>query len=145
MMTEVDPKNEDSYCVCKIRSRLEESPLPQEGILTQAEACGYSEDEIFAIKLALEEALTNAIKHGNRCDPGKCVTVRYAVTPEILVVLVRDEGEGFSPDKVPDPTSADRLNIPNGRGIMLLRAYMDELEYRDQGREVRFVKRRTAS
>jgi len=144
-MSDVDPRNEDSYCVCTIRSRLEESPLPQEGILRQAEACGYSEDEIFAIKLALEEALTNAIKHGNRCDPDKSVTVRYAVTPDVLVVLVRDEGQGFSPDEVPDPTAADRLNVPNGRGIMLLRAYMDELEYRDHGREVRFVKRRDAS
>jgi len=141
-MTDVDPRNEDTYRICRFCSRLEEAPGAQAPILKQARACGYSEDDIFAIKLALEETLTNAVKHGNRCDPSKTVTVRYCVTPDTLIVLVRDEGKGFTPDRIPDPTSPDRLSVPNGRGIMLLRAYMDEVEYRDRGREVRFVKHR---
>ena len=141
-MTDSDPRNEDTYCVCQFCSRLEETPAAQEQILEQVRACGFSEDEAFAIKLALEETLTNAVKHGNCCDPSKNVTVRYCVTPDTLVVLVRDEGKGFTPDMVPDPTTPDRLSVPNGRGIMLLRAYMDEVEYRDHGREVRFVKHR---
>jgi serine/threonine-protein kinase RsbW len=87
--------------------------------------------------------LTNAVKHGNAYDPEKKVTVRYAVTPETLVVIVRDEGPGFIPAAVPDPTSPERLSVPSGRGIMLLRAYMDEVEYRDKGREVRFAKHRS--
>jgi len=142
-MTNVDPRNEDTYSVCRFCSRLEEAPGAQERIIERVRACGFGEDDIFAIKLALEETLTNAVKHGNRCDPSKNVTVRYCVTADTLVVLVRDEGRGFTPDAVPDPTHPDRLSIPNGRGIMLLRAYMDEVEYRDEGREVRFVKHRT--
>ena len=91
----------------------------------------------------MEEAFTNAIKHGNRCDASKTVTVRYAVNMEMVAIIVRDEGNGFIPDDVPDPTSPDRLPVPSGRGIMLLRAYMDKVEYRDHGRELYFMKRRT--
>jgi len=141
-MTDADPRNEDTYSECRFCSRLEETSAAQDRVVADVRACGFSEDEVFGIKLALEETLTNAVKHGNCCDPTKNVVVRYCVTPETLVVLVRDEGEGFTPDTVPDPTTPDRLHVPNGRGIMLLRAYMDEVEYRDNGREVRFVKHR---
>jgi serine/threonine-protein kinase RsbW len=72
------------------------------------------------------------------------VTVRYSVTEEKAVISVRDEGGGFLPEDVPDCTSPERLPLPNGRGIMLMRAYMDEVCFRDQGREVCFVKRRTS-
>lgn len=142
-MTDVDPLNEDTYCVCRFPSSLEKVCAPQEDILRQTRDCGFNDTEVFAIKLALQETLTNAVKHGNGCDPDKEVTVRYAVTPEMLVVIVRDEGAGFVPAEVPDPTTPERLSVPSGRGIMLLRAYMDEVEYRDQGREVRFAKRRS--
>lgn len=141
-MSDVDPQNEATYCECRFPSCLESVPATQEDILRRATECGFSATEVFAIKLALEEALTNAVKHGNACDPGKQVTVRYAVTPDTLVVIVRDEGPGFTPAEVPDPTTPERLGVPSGRGIMLLRAYMDEVEYRDQGREVRFAKHR---
>lgn len=141
-MTAVDPRNEATYKVCVIRSVLEETEIPKQEVMRDVRACHFSEGDVFAIKLAMEEALTNAVKHGNCCDPGKPVTVKYAVTSDAAVVIVRDEGCGFKPEEVPDPTSPDRLPLPNGRGIMLLRAYMDELDYRDNGREVRFVKRR---
>jgi len=142
-MTDIDPQNEATYCECRFSSCLGGLRAPQEDILRRAAECGFSEQEVFAIKLALEEAFSNAVKHGNCCDPKKDVTVRYAVTPETLVVIVRDEGTGFTPAEVPDPTAPDRLSVPSGRGIMLLRAYMDEVEYRDNGREVRFAKHRS--
>ncbi|MEK6797327.1 MAG: ATP-binding protein [Planctomycetota bacterium] len=137
-MTHADPDNEASFNVCVVPSRLAEIALPKQRILDELAHFQYAEEASFAMKLALEEALTNAVRHGNRCDPSKRVTVRYAVNERKAVVTVRDEGGGFALDKVPDCTSAERLSTPNGRGIMLMRAYMDELCYRDQGREVYF-------
>ena len=143
-MTEVDPHNQANFHVCVVKSDLREAEIPKQQILEAVERHGFDETSTFAIKLALEEALSNAVKHGNCCDPTKSITVRYAVTNEDVVVVVRDEGKGFEPHKVPDPTSSERLPLPNGRGIMLLRAYMDHVEYRDGGRELYMTKRRTS-
>ncbi len=142
-MTEVDPDNEATFHVCVIKSDQRETEIPKKAILKEVQHCRFCAEAQFAIKLALEEALTNAIKHGNQCDRSKSIIVRYAVTPQKAVVIVRDEGGGFLPDDIPDPTTPDRLPLPDGRGIMLLRAYMDEVVYRDNGREVYFVKNRT--
>lgn len=137
--------NEKAYETCVIRSELRETQVPKDRILDELKRHGFGDDAIFAVKLALEEALTNAVKHGNRCDPCKCVTVRYAVSAEEADIMVRDEGAGFQPDAVPDCTSAERLPVPNGRGLLLIRAYMDEVSYQDCGREVRFVKKKHSS
>lgn len=141
-MTEVDPDNEATFHVCVIKSDQRETEIPKKAILEEVQHCRFCPEAQFAIKLALEEALTNAVKHGNQCDCSKNIIVRYAVTPQKAVVIVRDEGCGFMPDDIPDPTTPDRLPLPDGRGIMLLRAYMDEVVYRDHGREVYFVKNR---
>jgi serine/threonine-protein kinase RsbW len=140
-MTVVDPHNEATYRVIEIPSTLADAKKPEIHILAEVERCGYDEDASFAIKLALEEAMTNAVRHGNAGDASKHVTVRYAVTPELCVICVRDEGKGFAPAEIPDPTAPDRLSLPCGRGIMLMRAYMTDVEYRADGREVRMVKR----
>jgi serine/threonine-protein kinase RsbW len=144
-MTAVDPDNESTFRELVVASDLREACAPKQAVLTELERCGYDEGAVFAMKLALEEALTNAVKHGNRSDPGKKVTVRYGVGPEKAVVIVRDEGPGFIPEGVPDCTCEERLSVPSGRGIMLIRAYMDEVSYRDQGREICFVKRRSSA
>lgn len=109
---------------------------PEEAIIQEIVAHRFSEDAIFAIKLTLEEAITNAIKHGNRCDRSKKVTIRYFADANQAVFCIRDEGEGFNPESVPDPTLPERLSLPNGRGILLMRAYMDEVRYRSNGREL---------
>jgi len=101
----------------------------------------YSDDVTFAIKLALEEALTNAIKHGNRNDASKRLVVRYAVNPQQTVIMVRDEGPGFRPRKVPDPTADENLERPNGRGIMLMHAYMTRVRFNEAGNEVWMLKK----
>lgn len=119
-----------------IPSDLRHAKEPERVILEEIEKYNFSEEAVFAIKLTLEEAVTNAIKHGNKCDRSKNVTVRYFVDEEQAVVFIRDEGEGFNPDEVPDPTSPDRLSLPNGRGILLMKAYMTELEYLHNGTEV---------
>ena len=142
-MTNVDPHNESTYKTCVIASDLKETEIPKRAVLQELEKCRYADSGVFAVKLALEEALSNAVKHGNRCDTSKKITVRYAVTHECAAIIIRDEGEGFCPGEVPDPTTPERLRMPTGRGIMLLRAYMDKVEYRDNGREIFFMKKRS--
>ena len=95
-----------------------------------------SPHEVFSIKLALEEALINAIKHGNQMDRAKKVRVLYRVLPYHFEVEVKDEGPGFDPSDVPDPTAVENLERPCGRGLMLMRHYMTEVEYRRGGSSV---------
>jgi serine/threonine-protein kinase RsbW len=110
-------------------------------IMEELSRCNYSPDVTFAIKLALEEALTNAVKHGNSNDASKRLVLRYSVDPRRTVIMVRDEGRGFSPNGVPDPTADENLERPNGRGIMLMQAYMTRVHFNEAGNEVWMLKR----
>jgi len=109
---------------------------PEQAILSEVERQGFSDDAIFAIKLTLEEAITNAIKHGNKSDCSKKVTVRYFVDSTQAVICIQDQGQGFDPAAVPDPTLPERLSLPNGRGILLMRAYMSAVDYCKNGTEI---------
>ncbi len=105
-------------------------------------AHAYSEKEIFGIKLALEEALVNAIKHGNQLDRSKSVQVSYHVRAEHVEIVVADEGAGFDPSEVPDPTAPENLERCCGRGLMLMRHYMGEVSYNSRGNTVHMRKAR---
>ncbi|HJT33590.1 MAG TPA: ATP-binding protein [Pirellulales bacterium] len=111
-------------------------------LLTQLAEHQWSEHEVHSVHLALEEALVNAIRHGNRSDPSKRVHVLCKLAPERLWVEIRDEGAGFNPDDVPDCTDPERLEIPSGRGIMLMRAFMSRVEYNELGNCVVMEKQR---
>ena len=99
-----------------------------------------SSDEVFKIKLALEEALTNAVRHGNTLDPHRCVSVRVKATLEKIVMDVHDDGEGFNFENLPDPTVGDRVSKPSGRGVFLMRQLMDTVEFYDKGSGVKMIK-----
>ena len=107
-------------------------------------AGGFGEAASFAIRLALEEALVNGFRHGNKGDPTKSVTVRCAIDAQGAEIEVTDEGEGFDPGSVPDPTAEENIEIPSGRGIMLMRAYMSEVEYLPPGNRLRIRYRKPA-
>jgi serine/threonine-protein kinase RsbW len=126
----------------KIPSEVGDMRIVQDAILQRMHDAGFNGDSCFAVKLALEESLVNAVKHGNHFDPNRSVTIRYEITPDCVRINVKDEGAGFDPQKVPDPTAAENLTKPSGRGIMLMRAYMDEVTYGDGGRSVTLVKRK---
>ena len=117
----------------------------QEQILRQLEDLQFGDQDLFGVRLALEEALVNAIKHGNRLDPAKNVRVQWCVDDVRVVIEIEDEGEGFDPGDVPDPTADENLERPCGRGIHLMRAFMTSIEYLDRGNRVVLVKARSAA
>jgi serine/threonine-protein kinase RsbW len=92
--------------------------------------------DVFCIKLALEEALVNAIKHGNQFDRSKKVRVSYRLHPDRFEVTVSDDGPGFDPADIPDPTAPENLERPCGRGLMLMRHYMTDVAYNERGNGV---------
>jgi len=110
-------------------------------IMDRVEAQHYDDQSTFAIRLALEEGLMNAIKHGNRHDPKKTVHVEAKVTPKATEITIEDQGKGFHRETVPDPCADENLLKCSGRGILLMEAYMDEVKYSQGGRRVRMVKK----
>ena len=128
-----------------IPSDLAEARRVQTLIEESLQACAYSEHDIFSIKLALEEALVNAIKHGNQMDPDKRVFVTYKITPNRFEIRITDEGEGFNPEDVPDPTAIENIERPCGRGLLLMRGFMTEVEYHPPGNSVSMAKVRDAA
>lgn len=112
----------------------------QDEIESQLVAMAVSEQEIFSVRLALEEALVNAIKHGNQMDRSKKVQVRYRFHADRFEIHITDEGAGFDPEDVPDPTAVENLERPCGRGLMLMRHYMSEVHYNEKGNSVHMLK-----
>lgn len=111
-------------------------------VVSRLENEQWDDAGLFAVHMALEEAVMNAIKHGNQRDVTKRVFVRVECVQGELRLVVRDEGPGFDPACVPDPTDDENLERPCGRGVMLIREFMDEVSYNECGNEVRMVKRK---
>ncbi|MEM1109325.1 MAG: ATP-binding protein [Planctomycetota bacterium] len=122
-------------------SKLSEVPAVQQAIISAAEAAGFSDKALFAVRLALDEALTNAVRHGNASDPTKNVAVEFSADAKQLSVTIEDEGPGFDPDDIPDPTAEENLGRPHGRGVMLMRAYMTEVRFNQRGNRVTLIKK----
>lgn len=112
-------------------------------IVANIQKIGWSESDVFGVHMALEEAIINAIKHGNQCDPDKHVHVIVKSTSDEFYLKVVDQGEGFDPDDVPDPTLDENLELGSGRGLLLMRHYMDEVIYSDRGTQLEVRKKRT--
>lgn len=111
-------------------------------ILSRLEEEGFGQDDKFAVHLAFEEAFANAVKHGNKQDPKKKVTVAYCVDHDKAIISITDEGVGFNPGNVPDCRCGKNLFKPNGRGVLLIHSYMDVVGYSDEGRTVRMTRYR---
>jgi serine/threonine-protein kinase RsbW len=111
-------------------------------VLDHLKQCQWGPQEIFGVHVAMEEALVNAIKHGNRFDQTKQVHVACKLSPSRLHIEIGDEGSGFNPANVPDPTDVAHLDAPGGRGILLMRNFMSRVEYNATGNRVVLEKRR---
>lgn len=117
----------------------------QERIISHMEQFQFSDRDIFSMRLALEEGIINAIKHGNRLDLEKSVRIAWGISPEKIRVVILDEGPGFKPELIPDPTADENLERPCGRGIMLMKAFLDLMQYNDRGNQLTIEKKNTSS
>ena len=109
-------------------------------IMRSLKRSAVDESTLFDIKLCVEEALRNAMVHGNRSDKGLVVKVSYRIDKDRFEAVVEDEGSGFDPEKVPDPTVEENMLKYGGRGVYLIKRLMDEVEYNDRGNRVKMVK-----
>jgi serine/threonine-protein kinase RsbW len=104
---------------------------------------GYPPKDRFAVRLALEEAVLNALHHGNRREPAKRVFIALRVNADGALAEVEDQGAGFDPTTVPDPTAPENVELPGGRGLLLMRSYMTWVRYNERGNQVTLYKRRS--
>lgn len=104
---------------------------------------GFGDDEVMQISMAVREAAINAVLHGNAYDPSKKVALDFETTSENLVITIRDQGPGLDVDKIPNPLAPENLLKSSGRGIFLMRSFMDEVEIHPSqtGTEIKLVKR----
>jgi serine/threonine-protein kinase RsbW len=102
----------------------------------------WSSKEQFAINLALEEAMVNAVQHGNKSDPSKNVHFACRLTNSFAKFRVEDEGDGFDPNAVPDPTDEDHILNVSGRGVLLIKGFVSRVCWNDKGNVLEFEKDR---
>jgi serine/threonine-protein kinase RsbW len=126
----------------RLRSAARAGPLLDRLEAAMA-ARGYPQQDRFAVRLALEEAVANAVQHGHGGDPSKEVRVRCRVTSAQVLAEVEDEGPGFDPTWVPDPTAPENLGKPRGRGLLLMRSYLTRVRFSGPGNRVTLCKRRS--
>jgi serine/threonine-protein kinase RsbW len=134
----------DQAEVVKLPSVLSSVEKVEEIAEAYAARAGFDEDTVTQIAMLVREAAVNAMLHGNRSDPDKLITVSFQLTDEALIYKISDQGTGFNPDDVPDPLSPEGLLRTSGRGIFLMRAMLDEVNFRQlsPGTEITLVKNR---
>ena len=106
-------------------------------------AAGWGHKDVFAVELALEETLSNAVKHGNESNPEKNVHFFCGLHSDALYARIEDEGEGFDPHALPDPRKPENQMTPSGRGVLLVRHFVTKVKWNRQGNMVEFEKDRT--
>ncbi len=111
-------------------------------IMEGLEKAGCPVGDLDEIRLALREALNNAVKHGSGFDTGKSVHVAARCNPrDGFWISIRDEGPGFDPNRIPDPTAPENLERFSGRGLFMIRELMDDVQFHDRGREIQMLRR----
>lgn len=107
-----------------------------------ANDCGFAEDEVLQIAMAVREAAVNAVLHGNAYDPDKKVKLDFVRTDQDLTITIRDQGKGLDPTKIPDPLAPENLLKTSGRGIFLIRSFMDDVQINPSqtGTEIKLIK-----
>jgi len=113
-----------------LESTLESVEKAEQAAAEAAAKCGFDADESSRITMAVREATVNAILHGNHYDPAKRVTLSFETSPDALTIAVCDEGSGLDPATVPDPLAPENLLKQSGRGIFLIRSFMDKVHFR---------------
>lgn len=94
---------------------------------------GWEGRDLFHIHMAVEEAVVNAIEHGNKRHPQKSVHIVFRVSSDLVEMEITDQGDGFDPESLPDPTDDELLEVPRGRGVHLIRQLMTDVQYNPKG------------
>jgi serine/threonine-protein kinase RsbW len=129
-----------------LESTLQSVDTAEAAVAAEAQKAGFTSDEVEGIGTAVRECMVNAIVHGNRYSRKKHIHLRVEHVPSRIVVTIGDEGGGFDLSSLPDPTSPENLLRQSGRGILLIRAFMDEFDVHPRsggGTEVRLVKQKS--
>jgi serine/threonine-protein kinase RsbW len=124
-------------------STLDSVDVAEEAVLKEAEELGFEEDDLHKIGMSVRECMVNAVVHGNRYNSRKKVHLSVTKAPDRLTVVIADEGEGFDLNSLPNPLAEENLLRQSGRGLLLIQAFVDELQVRraqPSGTEVRMVK-----
>jgi serine/threonine-protein kinase RsbW len=140
-------KPEASIVELTLDSKLKNVEVAEEAARSVSAKAGFDEETEFHVEMAVHEAVINAIYHGNKEDPRKKVHIKFLVTEEAIEIHVRDEGKGFDPSTLPDPLARENLLNISGRGIFLVRKFMDEFRvanFPGGGTEVIMVKHLTS-
>jgi serine/threonine-protein kinase RsbW len=124
-------------------SSVQQLPILLADVLDAMERAGYSVADNFAVRMALEEAVVNAVKHGHGHDARKQVRIWWTIRASAVKLVVEDQGPGFDPAGVPDPFLADNQERPCGRGLMLIKAYMTWVRFNRRGNCVTMCRRRS--
>jgi serine/threonine-protein kinase RsbW len=120
----------------RITSRAENIILVERMIEDVCDLFNISEDYYGNILVALTEAVTNAIYHGNQANPAKNIDIFFKSFPDHVSFIVKDEGSGFNYETLPDPTNPENIENPNGRGVFLMRNLADKVSFEDNGSKV---------
>jgi len=131
------------YKILIVENRVPAVEQVCQDLLAEAQGQGFSKRDIFAIHLAMEEAFLNAVKHGNKYDSSKKINIKYLFGSDKFDITITDQGGGFEHGNLPDPRRDENLYKPRGRGILLMRSYMDVVDYSEDGSSVRMIKNKS--
>ncbi len=120
----------------RVESKLSSLSVVENAIDNITREAGINKENYGKILISVMEAVNNAIVHGNKCDEKKFVNIYIILNNNFLEVTVEDEGRGFKPSEVPDPTEPGNLENVNGRGVFLMKNLADELEFNKKGNKV---------
>lgn len=121
-------------------SALEETGVIAKKIESMLILATWNDSDVFGVKLSIEEALVNSIKHAHQLDPNKVVKGSYILQGDTFHFECTDEGPGFNPEDLPDPTAPENVERPNGRGVFLMKELMTTVDYSKGGRAVQLTK-----
>ena len=124
----------------KLKSDLKVIPEIALSIFKKLQSLAIKEDDLFDVRLALEEALINAARHGNKLDKNKEIYIKVKVLPQSIELEIKDQGNGFDYKKLPLPTDEQNLEKTSGLGVFLIKELMDEVEFLDGGSRIKMVK-----
>ncbi|MDR2169642.1 MAG: ATP-binding protein [Planctomycetaceae bacterium] len=125
---------------CSFASDMDMAHKLIDQVMEQLEKSTWSTKEKFAIQMALEESLVNAVKHGNDSDPNKNVHFTCNLNDSLIYVRIEDEGPGFDPNEVPDPTDPEHIMVASGRGVLLIKSFVTKVWWNEKGNVIEFEK-----